>query len=496
MSVPQLLEAIRPAMAQFIQSGSDVSETRNLDQSLDARSPNKFAKAFSLNLPDEPSGIEGMMNLVNKLFDGSINTWDQKFMHKLTSSSNPIGIVSEMVLAVLNAQVVVFETSPALSALEKQTARQLANVFGFSGPRTGGVCLPGGSMSNMTAMTVARNIMFPEVKKDGAYSQKLAVFTSEAAHFSIQRAAIVMGIGKSQVITVPTNDQGQMVPSHLQERIEDAIKGGLTPFFVNATAGTTVYGAFDPLPEIGAICKAKKLGFHIDASWGGAVAFSSKEKARMAGCEKADSLAFNPHKMLGVPLPCSFLLTNDIRILHEANSVEASYLFHLADKHENRSLQGVEQDDTDDGIWDLGSLTLWCGRRGDALKFALGWMYYGSNGYGDRVNSGYSAAAYLSELVASHPDLVLVSPNPPACLQVCFYFAPQGELRPSKDDNSALTFATAREIKKDGFSVDHSSGTHGHFFRAVAHPGVSKGILEKMIQSVVQRGNQILVESI
>ena len=99
-------------------------------------------------------------------------------------------------------------------------------------------------------------------------------------------------------------------------------------FFANATAGTTVMGAYDPLEEIADIGQAYGLWFHVDASWGGSVVFSDKYRFRLNGAERANSLTVNPHKVFGVPVTCSFLLTSDLRKFHRANSLPAGYLFH------------------------------------------------------------------------------------------------------------------------------------------------------------------------
>lgn len=102
-----------------------------------------------------------------------------------------------------------------------------------------------------------------------------------------------------------------------------AKREGYTPFYVNAGAGTTVLGSYDPFVQIGQLCRKHGLWFHVDGSWGGSVAFSEKLKYKLIGAEMADSLTVNPHKMLGVPVTCSFLLTRDTRVFHKANTLRA-----------------------------------------------------------------------------------------------------------------------------------------------------------------------------
>jgi len=115
-----------------------------------------------------------------------------------------------------------------------------------------------------------------------------------------------------------------MIPSHLTTAITSSRQAGETPLYVCATAGTTVLGSYDPIGSISEICKNEGLWLHVDGSWGGGVIFSEKlRKWRLSGIELADSVAITPHKMLGVPITCSFLLGRDINLFHEASSVDA-----------------------------------------------------------------------------------------------------------------------------------------------------------------------------
>jgi glutamate/tyrosine decarboxylase-like PLP-dependent enzyme len=134
----------------------------------------------------------------------------------------------------------------------------------------------------------------------------------------------MFGFGSNAVRSVPVDDVGRMIPAKLAEMISRSRRDGFTPFYVNATAGTTVLGSFDTFEEIAEICKREGLWLHVDGSWGGSVIFSETlRKGRLDGIEKADSIAINPHKMLGVPMTCSFLLGKDMREFHLANTLPA-----------------------------------------------------------------------------------------------------------------------------------------------------------------------------
>lgn len=221
-------------------------------------------------------------------------------------------------------QVHVYQVSPVLTLIEKATSKALAELFGFTGPHAGGISQPGGSASNSTSIIIARNTLFPETKTDGYGGRRFVLFTSDHGHYSLEKAAQMFGFGSKAVKPIPVDSYGQMIPSLLEKAIEEAKTSGEIPFYVNATAGTTVLGSYDPIDQIADICQKHHLWLHVDGSWGGPVVFSEKlRQNRLKGVERADSVGITPHKMLGVPMTCSFLVGKDIRQFHAANTLPA-----------------------------------------------------------------------------------------------------------------------------------------------------------------------------
>jgi len=309
------------------------------------------------------------------------------------------------------------------------------------------------------------------------------LFTSVDGHYSLEKAAQMCGLGSSAVISIPVDSQGRMIPSALEEAIKSAKSSGRTPFFVNTTAGATVLGSYDPLPPIHQICKANNLWMHIDASWGGPAIFSSTHKHKLHGSHLVNSIAVNPHKMMNVPLTCSFLLTNDLTKFHEANTLPAGYLFH-GDRNGDADINGNAE------VWDLADLTLQCGRRGDSLKLALSWLYYGPDHYATIIDHAFDTAAYLASLVSSRPDFLLVSESPPPCLQVCFYYAPKGEMKAVKEENTRITKKIAGKLVSRGFMTDYAPGKRGSMFRVVVHSGTRRGTVEGLVNAIVEIGEE------
>ena len=378
----------------------------------------------------------------------------------------------------------VYKVAPALTVIEKTVTRALANRFGFVGSHAGGISQSGGSGANLTALVAARNCLFPQTKTNGCGSRRLVLFTSAHGHYSFEKAANICGLGSQAVRSVPVDEQGRMSVPDLHCMISESRKLGETPFFVNATAGTTVLGSYDPLEDIGEVCRQEQLWFHVDASWGGSVVFSDAQRPKLHGAEKAQTLTVNPHKMLGVPLTCSFLLANDLRQLHNANTLPAAYLFHTSEGQP--TIDSSSADDAE--VWDLADLTLQCGRKGDALKMALSWVRYGSEGFSERIDHAFCVAQHLAELVEESTDIVLASTNPPPCLQVCFYFAPGGSLG-TKENNSAHTRRIANALLQRDFLVDYAPSEHGLFFRVVVSLNTTHETVQKLVKAIIASGN-------
>lgn len=452
------------------------------------------------DLPKEGDGADGLFKQVDLILANSVVTWNAGFMDKLYAGTNPVGVASDLLLSVLNTNSHVFTVSPALTVIERKTAHEYAKLFGFAEPQAGGLTFPGGSYSNSTSLTMARSYLFPDTKLYGNGAHRFAVFASDHAHYSVEKAAIFCGLGSNTVFKIKTSGDGRICVRDLEAQISQAEADGYTPLFVNATAGTTVYGSFDDFNAIADIAQKHGAWFHIDGSWGGNIVFSESHRYKLAGCERADSITVNPHKALGVPATCSFLLVPDVRVFLTANSLQAPYLFHNLDPGEN---------------YDLADGTMGCGRRADAVKLYLGWHWYGARGYGERIDHALRVAAYLAASVKSRPHFVLASEDPVPFLQVCFFYVPSqgGELSLDAAVNTKITRAIVQSLHEAGeFLVDYapeaaaSKGStststsekqqqqlsRGEFFRVVVNaPSVSSETVDELLDRIEHYGKSL-----
>ena len=288
--------------------------------------PKKLRQLLDVSLPSEGQGKNGVLRMVQDVLRLSVNTWDQGFLDKLYASTTPVGLAADLLLSSLNTNLHVYQVSPALTVIEKQTSKALASMFGLNGPYAGGVSQPGGSAANQSSIVIARNNMFPETKTDGYGNKRFVLFTSAHGHYSLEKAAQMFGFGSNAVRTVLVDKQGCMQPKALDSMIEESKNAGETPFYVNATAGTTVLGSFDPLDQIAEVCRKHHLWLHVDGSWGAPVIFSEKQRHKLKGVERADSIALCPHKMMAVPLTCTFLLGKDMRQFHKGMTLSLIHI--------------------------------------------------------------------------------------------------------------------------------------------------------------------------
>ncbi|KAH6637457.1 pyridoxal phosphate-dependent transferase [Boeremia exigua] len=493
--VNDLLNAVQELIIPFIAAADHDADTKHTGHGLAIKGgaprtalvehhpPKKLESLLHEQLKigdDVEKGKDRLIGLVDSILKYSVNTWDQGFMDKLYASTNAVGVVAELLLAVLNTNVHVYQVSPVLTLIEKATTKYLASLFGYPPEFSGGISQPGGSASNSTAIVIARNTLYPETKTAGNGSHKFTLFTSAHGHYSLEKAANLFGLGTQNVIPVPVDATGRMLPSALDDAVRASAARGETPFFVNATAGTTVHGSFDPLPALSAICRTHNLWLHLDGSWGGSVIFNPALAAsRLEASHLADSIAVNPHKMLGAPITTSFLLGRDMRTFHAALTLPAGYLFHndaAANPHD---------------IYDLADLTPQCGRRADSLKFFLALQYYGPAYFSALVARAFENAEYLLAALKRHGDFATISPEPLPCLQVCFYFARGGVVGKDAKANGKVTEEIAHRLIPRGFMVDYAPGEKGKFFRVVVNGGTRRGTLDGLVKALVETAGEL-----
>lgn len=451
--------------------------------------PEWLKQTVSVDLGEVAASPEQLDLVLRKIARYSVKTSHPHFHNQLYGGVDPYGLAGAWMTEALNSSQYTYEVAPVFTLLECEVLRMALDLVGYPAlPLGNGIFCPGGSIANMYGMVLARYKKLPEVKTKGlSGSPPLACFTSQAAHYSIKKGAHWLGLGTDSIYEVKTDDRDRMVPEELKRAIAEARADGRLPFFVNATAGTTVLGAFDPLPEIAAICKAENLWLHVDACLGGTLLLSTKHRDRLTGIELSDSVSWNPHKLLGAPLQCSLFLVKEEDSLHKANSAAATYLF--------------QQDKFYDVSWDTGDKSVQCGRKVDALKLWLMWKARGTSGLRSAVDQAIAASKYFENRISNREGFRLVIPES-ECSTVCFWYIPPS-LRGLKetDEWRAKLYQVAPKIKErmimDGsLMLGYTPLNHkgfGNFFRMVitCSPEAKESSMNFVIEKIENFGQDL-----
>lgn len=361
----------------------------------------RLLETLDLSLQDAPVSEAYFEEAIEALVTNTPRTASNLFFNQLFGGRNPKATLGDLLAVLLNNSMYTYKVAGPQVGIEKEILHRICEMIGY-GADSDGTFAPGGSMSNFMAMLMARDAYNASIPQEGVH-QKLTVYTSEESHYSIPKNAAFMGIGREQVRYIETDDHGKMIPSKLEAQVVKDLQDNFHPFFVNATAGTTVLGAFDDITPLSEICKKHQLWLHVDGAYCGGVIFSKKYKHLVQGLEASDSFSVNAHKMLGTPLSCSILVTRHKHHLYNSFSNDAAYLY---------------QTDGDD--YNLGKTSLQCGRRNDALKFWTLWKSVGTNGLGTIVDHQFYLAEVAREYINDHPDYTLYSFED--SISICFNY--------------------------------------------------------------------------
>ncbi|XP_071541227.1 cysteine sulfinic acid decarboxylase-like isoform X2 [Panulirus ornatus] len=383
-------------------TGIDASE-----KILEFKHPKELKELVDVEVERDGCSLEEAGAVLEQVVRYSVKTQHPHFYNQLFGGIDEVALTGAWMTEALNTSQYTFEVAPVFMLVEHYVLSLLVRLYGW--PDGDGIFAPGGSVSNMYSMVLARYKKHPHVKRTGMHGHKpLIAFTSDQGHYSVSKSASWLGLGMDNVVHVPSDAEGRMIPEALREAVAAARAKGGEPFYVNATAGTTVLGAYDPLEQLADVCDEEDLWLHVDGCWGGVVILSKRYKHFLKGVDRADSISWNPHKMLGTCLQCSAFLTRHKSLLHQCNSARATYLF--------------QQDKYYDVTYDTGDKSVQCGRKVDAFKLWIYLKFHGLDLLEKRIDDTFSASRYLSQQVAARPGFRLL--QEPQCTNVCFWYIP------------------------------------------------------------------------
>ena len=361
----------------------------------------KLYDSIDLSLNEGAMIDEDFKVLLQDVIVSTPKTATNLFFNQLFGGRQSKAVLGDLLAVMLNNSMYTYKVAGPQVGIEQEIIRQSCDLIGY-GSKSNGTFPTGGSMSNYMALVMGRDAKDPLCRLNGM-SKTLLIYTSEECHYSNAKNASFAGIGKNNIRYIKADSKGRMIPEKLEEQIIEDLKNGGIPTYVNATAGTTVLGAFDPIDEIADITEKYNIWLHVDGAYCGSVIFSKAYKHLVQGVERSNSFSYNAHKMLGTPLTCSILLVNDKKHLHDSFSNDADYLY---------------QTDGDD--FNLGKTSFQCGRRNDALKFWTLWKSIGTKGLEQIVDQQFNLTNVALDYIRSNPDYTLYSFDD--SISVCFNY--------------------------------------------------------------------------
>jgi glutamate decarboxylase len=462
-------------------------------------------------LPEVPEFVsEHTEHLMDNLVAHSVHTAAPSFIGHMTSALPYFLMPLSKIMIALNQNLVKIETSKAFTPLERQVLGMMHNLvyqqedafykkWMHSAQHSLGAFCSGGTIANITALWVARNKLFAPcdgfdgVTQDGMVAalkhygyNDTAILVSKRGHYSLSKAADVLGIGRRNVIAVDTDDHNKISIDALKAQLSILEQQNIKPLAVVGIAGTTETGNVDPLDKMAELCQQHKIHFHVDAAWGGATLMSNQYRSLLRGIEQADSVTIDAHKQMYIPMGAGLVVFKDP---DDMTSVEhhAAYILRKGSK-------------------DLGAHTLEGSRSGMAMLLYSSMHIISRPGYELLINQSIDKAHYFAKLVEDHPDFELVT-RPELCL-LTYRFVPhfvQQKLKQATDHERVqindllndFTIAIQKRQRENGRSfvsrttlnpVQHNQQAINVFRVVLANPLTTESILDGIVDEQQELG--------
>jgi len=420
-------DATADAAAQVIALATTYFETTRRGEGpvSSGRSPNEIAARFDGPMPEEGTDLATIVTRIERDIIADANRLAHPmYMGHQVSFPLSTAVWTDAVISALNQSVAVEEMSPTLTSLEHCVIRWMCDAVGYPAG-SGGTLTSGGTEATFTALLSARAAALPDSWMNGVTEPRPVVLCGEHTHYAVTRAVAELGLGMRSVIAISSADY-RMDPVALEREIVRLRERQIPIMAVVATAGHTATGSFDDIDAIGAMCEGEGIWLHIDGAHGATAVLSDRHRHRVRGIERARSIAWDPHKMMLLPLPAGMLLVRFERELQAAFAQRAPYLFHGEDDRTRVRDQGVR--------------SFQCSRRADVLKLWVVLQRLGRRGIALLHDHLCGLALQVREELARHPEFEVL--HAPDSNILCFRYV--GDKRA----DAAVLDAINREIRE------------------------------------------------
>ncbi len=476
VALPDLLaelesDALAPAAEEVLAIAVDyLAETRGGEGPVSTPlSADELAQLFDEPLPRRGRPLSEVAGrLRREVVPASNRLFHPRAMGHQVSAPLPAAVWAEPLVAALNQSLAVFEMSPAGTAIENRVVRWMCDLAGF-GPAAGGTFTSGGTEATFTALLAARAAALPDAWSKGVGAEPPVVLHGEHAHYAVSRAVGALGLGTDAAVPVPSEGY-RMDVAALEAELDRQAARGRPVMAVVATAGTTATGSFDDLDAIGLLCEERDVWLHVDGAHGASALLSTVHRGRLRGVERARSLAWDPHKMMLMPLSAGAVLVRDERDLDAAFAQRAPYLFHGAEGERSP---------------DQGKRSFQCSRRLDALKVWVALQRYGADGFGALYDGLCATARALHAALAARRDFEAL--HEPESNILCFRWVGDGSLDPARLDARNLYAREALNRSGEGWITTTVLGGRRVLRVTVMNPRTTEADLARVLDGLEAR---------
>jgi aromatic-L-amino-acid/L-tryptophan decarboxylase len=411
--------------------------------SLDSRrvtssaTPHDLEKIFDEPLPEKGIAAEEILERFRRdVITHAMQVPSPRYFGQFNPTPLPIGVWADALCSMLNQNAGAWRNGPTSAMIEARVLRWLCELVGY-GRESFGTLASGGTEANLIALKCARDRAHDAAVQQGLRSAPgdLTIYASEQCHFSIERSVDILGLGRTSLRKIETDEGFHIRTDALRKQIEADRNSGRIPCCIIGLAGATSTGVVDSLKELAEIARESNCWYHVDAAYGGTMAFSKKHRNKLLGIELADSITFDPHKWMFIPFACGAVLVRDGgRVLRDAFDITPEYL------NEDRGGADVEFD-----FFRYGQMGT---RRFNSLKLWMAIKFLGREGYAKVIEHQIELTEYLARRIDRLRDFKRVGQVETAVC--CFRFLPAAMINAGGAEQDRLQQRLQQDIERSG----------------------------------------------